>query len=65
MVKVMAPELAASNIRINGIAPGIIRTKFARAVSMNQLYERPRLNSHEIFPYILHSLAHRHTVGNA
>ena len=33
MVKVLAPELAQSNIRINGLAPGLIETKFSNAVS--------------------------------
>ena len=33
LTKALAPELAQENIRINCLAPGIIRTKFAKAVS--------------------------------
>ena len=33
MVKVLAPELAQSNIRINGLAPGLIQTKLSDPVS--------------------------------
>jgi dehydrogenase/reductase SDR family protein 4 len=36
MVKVLAPELGAKNIRINGLAPGIIKTKFSSALTSNQ-----------------------------
>ncbi|CAL1530675.1 unnamed protein product [Lymnaea stagnalis] len=32
MVKALAPELAKLNIRINGLAPGIIKTKFSKAL---------------------------------
>ncbi|XP_005111190.1 dehydrogenase/reductase SDR family member 4 isoform X1 [Aplysia californica] len=34
--KVLAPELAAHNIRINCIAPGIIKTKFSNALTQNE-----------------------------
>ena len=33
LTKALAPELANSNIRINCLAPGIIKTKFSKAVS--------------------------------
>ena len=33
LTKVLSRELALKNIRVNGIAPGIIKTKFASAVS--------------------------------
>lgn len=33
LTKVFASELAVDNIRVNSIAPGVIRTKFAKAVS--------------------------------
>lgn len=32
LTKVMASELAEKNIRVNGVAPGIIRTKFSEFV---------------------------------
>lgn len=33
LIKLLAVEFASSNIRVNGIAPGIIRTKFASAIA--------------------------------
>ena len=33
LVKAMAPQCAQMNIRVNGIAPGIIETNFSSAVS--------------------------------
>ncbi|GFN92381.1 dehydrogenase/reductase sdr family member [Plakobranchus ocellatus] len=36
MVKVLAPELAQQNIRINGLAPGLIETKFSNALTSNE-----------------------------
>lgn len=33
LTKVLAQELAPDNIRVNCIAPGVIRTKFSTAVS--------------------------------
>lgn len=33
LTKVFAGELASDNIRVNSIAPGVVRTKFARNVS--------------------------------
>ena len=35
LTKAMAPQLARSNIRINGLAPGVIKTKFSQTVSNN------------------------------
>ncbi|BFZ19388.1 hypothetical protein BsWGS_22426 [Bradybaena similaris] len=36
IVKVLAPELAARNIRINGLAPGIIETRFSQALTSSE-----------------------------
>ena len=36
MVKALVPQLAQMNVRINGLAPGVIETKFSEAVS-NQM----------------------------
>ncbi|KAL8570482.1 hypothetical protein ACOMHN_034517 [Nucella lapillus] len=36
MVKALAPELAGGNIRINGVAPGIIKTGFSAALWGNE-----------------------------
>uniref|UniRef100_A0A0B7A4T2 Dehydrogenase/reductase SDR family member 4 n=1 Tax=Arion vulgaris TaxID=1028688 RepID=A0A0B7A4T2_9EUPU len=36
MVKTLGPELASKNIRINGLAPGIIQTKFSSALTRSQ-----------------------------
>ena len=36
MVKALVPQLAQMNVRINGLAPGVIETKFSEAVS-NQI----------------------------
>ena len=33
MMKALVPQLAQMNIRINGLAPGVIETKFSEAVS--------------------------------
>lgn len=33
LVKAISLDLATQNIRVNGVAPGIIKTKFAEAVS--------------------------------
>ena len=33
MVKALVPQLAQMNVRINGLAPGVIETKFSEAVS--------------------------------
>ncbi len=33
LIKAMAPQCGQKNIRVNGIAPGIIRTNFSSAVS--------------------------------
>lgn len=42
LTKVVANDLAEKNIRVNCVAPGIIKTKFASAVSLfyckNNLY---------------------------
>lgn len=32
MIKALVPELARSNIRVNGIAPSVIKTKFSKAL---------------------------------
>ncbi|XP_070196495.1 dehydrogenase/reductase SDR family member 4-like isoform X1 [Littorina saxatilis] len=37
LTKALAPELANSNIRINCLAPGIIRTKFSQALTENDM----------------------------
>ena len=37
LTKVLAQELAPDNIRVNCIAPGIIRTKFSTAVRLSGL----------------------------
>ncbi|KAK1151942.1 dehydrogenase/reductase SDR family member 4-like [Acipenser oxyrinchus oxyrinchus] len=34
LTKALAPELAHMNIRVNGVAPGLIQTKFSSAVSV-------------------------------
>lgn len=34
LTKVVAHDLAENNIRVNCVAPGIIKTKFASAVSL-------------------------------
>lgn len=44
MVKVMAKALSDRQIRVNGIAPGIIRTKFASALLENEEAIKERLN---------------------
>ncbi|KAK3765860.1 hypothetical protein RRG08_026327 [Elysia crispata] len=36
MVKVLAPELAPMNIRINGLAPGLIETKFSSGITASE-----------------------------
>ncbi|GFR82025.1 dehydrogenase/reductase SDR family member [Elysia marginata] len=36
MVKVLAPEMAQMNIRINGLAPGLIETKFSHGLTSNE-----------------------------
>jgi dehydrogenase/reductase SDR family protein 4 len=36
MTKAMAPFLAESGVRINGIAPGVIKTKFSKALWENE-----------------------------
>ncbi|XP_059148915.1 dehydrogenase/reductase SDR family member 4-like [Physella acuta] len=36
IVKALSPELAKQNIRINGLAPGIIKTKFSSALTSNE-----------------------------
>jgi len=36
MTKVLAPELARDNIRINCLAPGLIKTKFSDALTRNE-----------------------------
>ena len=33
LIKVLSAELGPEGIRVNGIAPGIIKTKFSKAVS--------------------------------
>ena len=35
LVKGVAPQLARMNIRANGLAPGIIKTSFSKAVSLS------------------------------
>lgn len=35
LTRVLAPELAQSNIRVNCVAPGVIKTRFSTAVSRN------------------------------
>lgn len=38
LTKTLSQEIAADNIRVNCVAPGIIKTKFAEPVSM-KLYQ--------------------------
>jgi len=38
LIKAMAPACAEKNIRVNGLAPGIIKTKFSEGVSCCFLY---------------------------
>lgn len=42
LTRVLAPELAQSNIRVNCVAPGIIKTRFSAAVSRNMSPARIR-----------------------
>lgn len=35
LTRVLAPELAQSNIRVNCVAPGVIKTRFSAAVCRN------------------------------
>jgi dehydrogenase/reductase SDR family protein 4 len=35
MTKVLVPQLASMNIRVNCIAPGVIKTRFSETVSGN------------------------------
>lgn len=42
LTKMFAAELAAKNIRVNGIAPGVIKTKMSSAVTFNL---KPVLNN--------------------
>lgn len=37
LTKALVHQLSPLNIRVNGIAPGIIKTRFSEAVSQNQL----------------------------
>lgn len=43
MVKALTPELAARNIRVNGIAPGVIKTKFSQALTQDKEAEERAL----------------------
>ena len=47
LTKILAVELASSNIRVNCIAPGLIKTKFSQIVS--RVNPVTRLNSHTVF----------------
>ena len=41
MTKVIAQELAAYNIQVNAVAPGMVRTKFSEPFwSNNEIYEQ-------------------------
>lgn len=37
LTRVLAPELAQSNIRVNCVAPGVIKTRFSAAVGRENL----------------------------
>ena len=43
LTKALAAELAPRNIRVNCIAPGVIETKFASAVSTKRILNLQRL----------------------
>ncbi len=39
LTKAVAQDLASEKIRVNCVAPGVVRTKFARAVSIETIYQ--------------------------
>ncbi|OWF48176.1 Dehydrogenase/reductase SDR family member 4 [Mizuhopecten yessoensis] len=44
LIKALVPQLAAMNIRINGLAPGIIDTSFSQALTSNKEIAKPILS---------------------
>lgn len=48
LVKVMAKALYDRKIRVNSIAPGLIRTKFASALLENEEVMKEKLNIHRV-----------------
>ena len=53
LTKVLAQELAADDIRVNCLAPGLIRTKFSKAVSNKKLCHHRSFSTVHVSQFVL------------
>lgn len=54
LTKALSQDLAGDNIRVNGVAPGVIRTKFASALHESETAKEALLSTVPLRKYVYH-----------